>query len=107
MSFVIFVSFVVSRALDVESDRAHERNGVTPRYGTGLQAVVEMDLAPFEPVFEVHVDGARGEGVGHSGQREIVRRDQAYRAAVDEAAQHAGCAGEPVVRIRSMEELVQ
>jgi len=77
------------------------------RHRPGLHQVVEPHLGAVEPVLEVHVGGARGERVGHGSDGQIVRGDEADGAAIQQAAQHAGCACEPIVRVGPVEELVE
>jgi len=83
------------------SGRLPTRHGVRDNIGFALasdqetlalpafKAIVEPHLAVFEEVLEVDVDRARGQLVDDRGEREIVRRDQPDRAAIEQAAQHA------------------
>ena len=73
----------------------------------GLHPVVEMHLAVNELVLEVDVDGPRGQRVGDPGQRQVVGRHQADRAAVDQAADDRLGSHGPVMGIGPVEELVE
>ena len=78
------------RAPHIQTHGAHQRDRVAARHRPGLHAVVEPDVVAFEPVLEMHVDRARRQLVGDRGQRQVVGRDEADRAAIQQAPQHAG-----------------
>jgi hypothetical protein len=92
---------------DLESYRPHQRQRIAVGDRTRLHQVVEPHFGAVEPVLEVHVRGARRQRLGHGGHGEIVRRDQADSATIEQAPQHTFGACQAIVRVGAMEELVE
>src|SRR6185503_5933131 len=92
-------------AVDVQPYHAHQRYGVAPRDGSGPNLEIEVHLSVFELILEVRVERPR-ELISDRREGKVVRRDQADRASGKEAAEHAGAALEPVVRVGAVEQLV-
>src|SRR5690606_28205374 len=91
----------------VETDRAHQREAVALRYRAVAQRVVERHASVLELFLEVNVTNPPARVRGELGEAQIVRRDQADRAAVEERAQHAFGADAPIVRVRALQQLVE
>ena len=55
----------------------------------------------------MNVGGTRSQLRRDCGEGQVVRGDQPNRAALEQFAQHADRANEPIVRIRPVEQLVE
>ena len=91
----------------VQTDRAHEGQGIAVLDYAGPHPVVEEHLSIHKLVFEMDVPNQRCQAVGDLGQGQVVGREQPDRTAVDQALDDRLGADASVVRVRSMEQLVE
>ena len=91
----------------LEPDRPHQRQCVGVLDDAGTHEVVEAHFAVLEMVGEMDVHGDRTKGGDDLGEGEVMRGDQADRAAVEQASKNRLGSGAAVVRVGAVEELVE
>jgi len=69
--------------------------------------VIKDHLPVDDPILEMHVGRPPTECRGQFGQRQVVRRDQANRAGLDERANDGFSADAPIVRVGPVQDLVE
>ena len=87
--------------------RAHQGDRVAPLHHTGSQAVVEDDAFPVQLILEVDVGRMRLELLGDPRERQVVCRHQPHAPLLDQAADQRLGTDPPVVRVRTVEDLVE
>ena len=102
IELVLFTSF-----LHVQPDGAHQLDAVALGDDAGPQLEIELELAVHQFVLEMHVHDAPGVKSGNIGQGQIVRADQADRAALDQGANESLRADAPIRRIGTLQQFVQ
>src|SRR5690606_38404597 len=93
--------------LYVEPDRPHEREAVALRHRPVAQLVVEGHAPVDELFLEVQVAEAPAALRLEIGQTEVVSRNQADLASIQERAQQALGADAAIVRVRALQQLVE
>ena len=91
----------------LQPDRAHERQGIAVLDDARAHPVVEEHLAVDQAVGEMDVGDPRIRAAGELGQGEVVGRDHADGAPVDQALHDRLGADAAVVRIGAVEQLVE
>src|SRR5439155_3844694 len=72
-----------------------------------MEAIVENHTAILELILKMKVGRPRCQRVGQLGKSEIVRRDETYCAAIDQAADNGLGSDGAIVRVGSVEYFIQ
>jgi len=84
---------------------AHQLESVAARHHAGPELIVEADLAAFQVILEVHIQGVSVERPGDARQRQVVRGHQADGSALHQAAHQRLGANAAIMRVGTTQQL--